>query len=189
MTREEAIDVIMTKGEAINVIKKPRTVRYKLHNPIEYVSIEFDEEEEVLSANYTTEKPNDEVEQNNDVVAEPTDLISRAEAIEEVCGVVMEEFDVPPTLGYEVAEKSLSALPSADRPTDDDDIKDRQIKQLAHDVVILEKQLADRPSGEWTDMCVCSICGFKPWYEGDIHTLNYCPNCGAKMGINGVKTK
>lgn len=40
---------------------------------------------------------------------------------------------------------------------------------------------ADRPSGEWTDMCACSICGFQPWYERDIHTLSYCPNCGAKM--------
>lgn len=30
-----------------DVIKKPRTVRYKLHKPIEYVSIEVDEEETV----------------------------------------------------------------------------------------------------------------------------------------------
>lgn len=30
-----------------DVIKKPRKVRYKLHKPIEYVSIEYDEEETV----------------------------------------------------------------------------------------------------------------------------------------------
>ena len=30
-----------------DVIKKPRTVRYKLHKPIEYVIIEFDEEENI----------------------------------------------------------------------------------------------------------------------------------------------
>ena len=43
-----------------------------------------------------------------------TDLINRADAIEAVCGVVIDEFDVSPTCGYEVAEKALSALPSAD---------------------------------------------------------------------------
>lgn len=44
-----------------------------------------------------------------------SDLISRADAIEAVCGVVIDEFDISPTKGYEVAEKALSALPSADR--------------------------------------------------------------------------
>ena len=43
-----------------------------------------------------------------------SDLINRADAIEAVCGVVIDEFDVSPTFGYEVAEKALSALPSAD---------------------------------------------------------------------------
>ena len=42
------------------------------------------------------------------------DLISRADAIEAVCGVVIDEFDVSPTKGYEVSEKALSALPSAE---------------------------------------------------------------------------
>lgn len=42
------------------------------------------------------------------------ELISRADAIEAVCGVVIDEFDVSPTRGYEVAEKALSALPSAE---------------------------------------------------------------------------
>ena len=43
-----------------------------------------------------------------------SDLISRADAIEAVCSVVIDEFDVSPTMGYEVAEKALSALPSAE---------------------------------------------------------------------------
>lgn len=133
-----------------DVIKKPRTVRYKLHNPIEYVSIEFDEEEEALSANCTTEKPNDEVEQGNDVVVEPTDLISRADAIEAVEDGMCTFYDC------DVLDR-INAVPSA-----------------------------DRPSGEWTDMCACSICGFQPWYERDIHTLSYCPNCGAKMRSGGL---
>ena len=42
------------------------------------------------------------------------DLISRSDAIEAVCGVVIDEFDVSPTKGYEVSEKALSALPSAE---------------------------------------------------------------------------
>ena len=37
-----------------DVIKKPKTVRYKLHKPIEYVSIEFDEEEEITQIGHYT---------------------------------------------------------------------------------------------------------------------------------------
>ena len=39
----------------------------------------------------------------------------------------------------------------------------------------------EREKGKWTKDCACEICGFKPWYERDIHTLSFCPNCGAKM--------
>ena len=35
--------------------------------------------------------------------------------------------------------------------------------------------------GEWADDASCPFCGFKPWYENDIRTLSFCPNCGAKM--------
>lgn len=42
------------------------------------------------------------------------DTIYRDEAIEAVCGVVIDEFDVSPTKGYEVSEHALSALPSAE---------------------------------------------------------------------------
>lgn len=42
------------------------------------------------------------------------DTIYRADAIEAVCGVVIDEFDVSPTKGYEVSEHALSALPSAE---------------------------------------------------------------------------
>lgn len=33
----------------------------------------------------------------------------------------------------------------------------------------------------WGESAECSVCGFQPWYEHNIHTLSYCPNCGAKM--------
>jgi len=39
----------------------------------------------------------------------------------------------------------------------------------------------ERKKGSWTDDNACPFCGFQPWYERDIHTLSYCPNCGADM--------
>ena len=39
----------------------------------------------------------------------------------------------------------------------------------------------ERKVGKWTEDNACEFCGFKPWYERDIHTLSYCPNCGADM--------
>ena len=39
----------------------------------------------------------------------------------------------------------------------------------------------ERKKGKWTDDNACPFCGFQPWYERDIHTLSYCPNCGADM--------
>lgn len=39
----------------------------------------------------------------------------------------------------------------------------------------------ERKKGTWTDDASCPFCGFQPWYEKDIHTLSFCPNCGADM--------
>ena len=39
----------------------------------------------------------------------------------------------------------------------------------------------ERKVGKWTGENACEFCGFQPWYERDIHTLSYCPKCGAKM--------
>ena len=41
----------------------------------------------------------------------------------------------------------------------------------------------ERKRGEWTDDNACPFCGFHPWYERDIHTLSFCPNCGARMEV------
>lgn len=35
--------------------------------------------------------------------------------------------------------------------------------------------------GKWTDDNACPFCEYQPLYERDIHTLSYCPNCGADM--------
>ena len=42
-------------------------------------------------------------------------------------------------------------------------------------------EFVKRKKGEWTKDCACEFCGFKPWYERDIHTLSFCPNCGEDM--------
>lgn len=52
--------------------------------------------------------------------------------------------------------------------------------------------LRERPQGEWIyndygNGCGnwhCSLCGCMPYYANDIHTLNFCPNCGANMHTN-----
>ena len=41
--------------------------------------------------------------------------------------------------------------------------------------------IEERKKGAWTDDKACPFCGFQPWYERDIHTLSFCPNCGADM--------
>ena len=41
--------------------------------------------------------------------------------------------------------------------------------------------IEERKKGAWTDNNACPFCGFQPWYERDIHTLSFCPNCGADL--------
>ena len=41
--------------------------------------------------------------------------------------------------------------------------------------------IEERKAGRWTSENACEFCGFQPWYENDIHTLSFCPNCGADM--------
>lgn len=70
------------------------------------------------------------------------------------------------------------------------DIADKQkeelVKQVMADIVtpIVVSQPTiepERKKGKWTKGNACEFCGFQPWYEGDIHTLSYCPNCGEDM--------
>lgn len=35
--------------------------------------------------------------------------------------------------------------------------------------------------GRWGVKNECSECGCQPWFERDIHTINFCPKCGADM--------
>lgn len=91
------------------------------------------------------------------------DLISRADAIEAVCGdCSIETKNNCKEEGYCYEVRNLKALPSA-----------------------------DRPQGEWTrkeDLQTywyeCSVCGEKPPRNqfGHENHSNYCPSCGAHMG-------
>lgn len=44
---------------------------------------------------------------------------------------------------------------------------------------------AGRKKGKWTKENACEFCGFQPWFERDIHTLSFCPNCGADLREEG----
>lgn len=68
---------------------------------------------------------------------------------------------------------------------------------------VINRNLKERPQGHWYEKRIdeqygnpphgfltryewrCSECEDVPCYEHDIHTLNFCPNCGAKMMKEG----
>lgn len=49
--------------------------------------------------------------------------------------------------------------------------------------VEVQPTIEERKTGNWTSENACEFCGFQPWFERDIHTLSFCPNCGA--GLRG----
>lgn len=54
----------------------------------------------------------------------------------------------------------------------------RECADMVYEQTTIEPE---RKKGAWTNNNACPFCGFQPWYERDIHTLSYCPNCGADM--------
>ena len=70
-------------------------------------------------------------------------------------------------------------------PNDEISCFDRIVRISFTDGTIIDawygKKGPERKVGKWTEDNACEFCGFKPWYERDIHTLSYCPNCGADM--------
>ena len=141
--------------------------------------------------------------------AEPTDLISRADAM----GSVQDHFNDDGFKGYDDGQKMLDrikSLPSADRPTEL--LKDGTLKVNVKNGTDVKRVLVwgddgcgglyyadDRPSGEWVEKEVvvdedtditewqsakCSVCGkyHTTPYMYYFDSFNYCPNCGAKMG-------
>ena len=85
------------------------------------------------------------------------DLISRAEVNNEICEVIMQEFDVPPTRAYEVSEKILKLLPSADRPNAYADVvnkADNKVYSKISDGEPFGYHSADRPTLKQTDTLI-----------------------------------
>ena len=58
---------------------------------------------------------------------------------------------------------------------------DLSMGQVVRGIHALPSAEPERKKGKWTNENACEFCGFQPWYERDIHTLSFCPNCGADM--------
>lgn len=145
----------MTNEEAIQVLQTALTAPFIYGNYADAIDMAI----EALSANYTTKKPNDEVEQKNDVVAEPTDLVSRAELLDRI--------------------KAVNSIPWGDDRGNAVKLvwSTEEVKRL-----IEKAPSADRPSGKWVirenGNKECSLCGHERQDGWDY----FCGYCGAKMG-------
>ena len=94
--------------------------------------------------------------------------------------------------GMAQAQSILENLPSA-QPEPCEDCVSRQAAidaalsafsrglLASPDIRKLPSVQPERKHGEWTKEAHCPFCDFAPWYEKDIHTLSYCPNCGADL--------
>ena len=71
------------------------------------------------------------------------------------------------------ADDLLTAFPIGDEPT----VTIACIRATIKHMPTIE----ERKAGRWTSENACEFCGFQPWFERDIHTLSFCPNCGADM--------
>lgn len=150
-------------AEAVRGVGRYENAMQKLREMPKYLNGVKEKQITKVSANYTTKKPNNEVEQGNDVVVEPTDLISRADAIEELG----EYFD------------HLKRI-------DKRGIKRIEPISLDCKGIINELPSADRPSGEWiirdNGNKECSLCGHERQDGWDY----FCGYCGAKMRSGGL---
>ena len=67
--------------------------------------------------------------------------------------------------------------------TSDIDVED--IVQLIVDAPTVDAEPVRH--GHWDDECRCTACGWygDDWYKRDAVRFSYCPNCGAKMDLEG----
>lgn len=137
-----------------------------------------------------------------------SDLIDRKQAIDAIVNrTVTVDTDAQWLSGHARCELEIidiiNALPSAQPDVPDTNVGDMISRQAAIDALhahlmyrmgtesnkkrldewinSLPSAQPERKAGEWTDDNACPFCGFQPWYERDIHTLSFCPNCGADM--------
>jgi len=62
----------------------------------------------------------------------------------------------------------------------DEQVKEAVEKAKCEILTVLSAE-PERKVGQWTDNNACPFCGCLPWFERDIHTLSFCPNCGADL--------
>lgn len=98
------------------------------------------------------------------------------------------------------AQLNIESLPSADRPTDEEDqlkiyYVEQLEKKLERQTEILKravskvKELSEPKTGKWKNsdfipgMISCDQCGMQrnPKFKIGLGTWNFCPNCGARM--------
>lgn len=191
MTRKEAIQKLMFIGEEVVSESQAEAIEMA----IEALSAEpnckdckkrnnttffMDDEETIDTAIEAPQEPSKvdyRTDESANIGTEVNNLISRADAIEEISKGVWNV--------HELVDR-INALPSADRP-----IKViAEIKVDTEEVVKRikeEYEIADRSQGEWIfnpkdaielmfTKPKCSECGFESSDGG-----NYCPNCGAEM--------
>lgn len=73
--------------------------------------------------------------------------------------------------------------------------KDEEIREALNIAIEALTNVKNMHKGEWIKKQVfipeldkyvpfieCSVCGYEPYYGGSESKLNYCANCGAKMG-------
>lgn len=150
MTREEAIQYWKPRYEHITKFLEETREEPSIREYAEAIDMAI---EALTSQNLT--KP------NNDLISRaetPTDLISREDAIEAVCGdCTIENRESCKRDGYCYEVRNLMALPSA-----------------------------DRPKGEWVHLMSYKDGSFVGYECDQCHTIisektTFCPNCGADM--------
>lgn len=103
-----------------------------------------------------------------------SDLIDRQSAIDTHCELCSDRGKCPDICpDVEVFRLITSAQPDLSAYSD-------KLWRAAYERGKREAE-AERKRGKWTKDNGCPFCGFQPWYERDIHTLSFCPNCGADM--------
>lgn len=145
-----------------------------------------------LIDNAPTIEPSKSTDQN--VADVPSgETISREDAIAYIDRVTNSGLGKNKSLDY--IRKHISALPSADRPSN---VLQEKKPTPIEDYMTGKSRLVDRPKGEWTEKEVmvdeeenitewqsarCSVCGryHTTPYMYYFDNFNFCPNCGADM--------
>ena len=126
-----------------------------------------------------------------------SDLIDRQAAISAICNACgkidcdkmdkCEKLPLPPANNSEIPNSSDTISRQAALVAVKDALMAWSYMPEWRDEKILEA-IAELPPaqpkrirGRWTRDNACSECGCQPWFSGDIHNYNFCPNCGADM--------